>query len=109
MLEAKTLDLRFLLRGRRQPRDDIVIIAVDGKTENELGRWQSRGRQWLADMLDVLREGGAKTVGFDFTWNMVEVTIADPAFFGLVVTTTPPPGAKVGPGAEIDVLIGKAP
>jgi beta-lactam-binding protein with PASTA domain len=49
------------------------------------------------------------SVGFDFTWNMVEVTIADPAFFGLVVTTTPPPGAKVGPGAEIDVLIGKAP
>ena len=49
------------------------------------------------------------TVGFDFTWNMVEVTIADPAFFGLVVTTTPPPGARIGPGASIDVLIGKAP
>jgi len=48
-------------------------------------------------------------VGFDFTWNMVDVTIADPAFFGLVVTTIPPPGAKIGPGASIDVLIGKAP
>jgi penicillin-binding protein 1A len=45
-------------------------------------------------------------VGFDFTWNMVEIPIADPAFFGLVVTTTPPAGAKIGPGASINVMIG---
>ena len=67
IIEAKTLDVRFHLRGRKRPRDDIVIIAVDEKTEDELGRWQSRGRHWLAEMLDVLREGGAKTIGFDFT------------------------------------------
>jgi membrane peptidoglycan carboxypeptidase len=45
-------------------------------------------------------------VGFNFTWSMVEIPIADPAFFGLVVTTVPPPGAKIGPGAEIIVMIG---
>jgi len=67
LIEAKTLDLRFLLRGRKQPGDDIVIIAVDEKTEDELGRWQSSGRRWIARMLDILHEGGAKVVGFDFT------------------------------------------
>jgi len=68
LLEAKTLDLRFLLRGERKPRDDIVIIAVDEKTEDELGRWQSSGRRWIAKMLDILHEGGAKVVGFDVTF-----------------------------------------
>jgi hypothetical protein len=37
---------------------------------------------------------------------MVEIPIADPAFFGLVVATTPPAGAKIGPGASINVMIG---
>jgi len=65
IIEAKTLDLRFRLRGAIDPRDDIVIIAVDEKTEDELGRWQSLGRQWIATLLDILREGRAKVVGFD--------------------------------------------
>ena len=67
LIEAKTLDLRFLLRGARTPGDDIVIIAVDEKSEDELGRWQSSGRSWLAQMLDLVNEGGAKTIGFDLT------------------------------------------
>ncbi len=67
LIEAKTLDLRFLLRGPRTPGDDIAIIAVDEKSEDELGRWQSSGRSWLAQMLDIIHEGGAKTIGFDLT------------------------------------------
>ena len=66
-IEAKTLDLRVLLRGKQSPGNAIVIIAVDEKTEDELGRWQSAGRRWLAQMLDLLHEGGAKVIGFDFT------------------------------------------
>jgi penicillin-binding protein 1A len=46
------------------------------------------------------------SIGFDFTWSMVEIPIANPAFFGLVVTTVPPPGARIGPGAEIIVMVG---
>lgn len=65
LLEAKTLDMRFQWRGKRDPGNTIVIIGVDEKTERELGRWQSSGRQWIAQMLDILRVGGAKVVGFD--------------------------------------------
>lgn len=32
IFEAKTLDLRFRLRGKRPLGDDIVIIAMDEKT-----------------------------------------------------------------------------
>ena len=55
-----------------------------------------------SDVLRTYRDN----VGFNFTWSMVEVSIADPSFFGLVVGTTPPAGAKIGPGASINVLIG---
>ena len=67
IVEAKTLDLRFCLRGKRQPGDEIVIIAMDEKTEDDLGRWQSSGRRWIAQMVNVLHEGGAKVIGFDLT------------------------------------------
>lgn len=65
VIEAKTLDARFLLRGSRTPPDDIVIVAVDEKTEDALGRWQSSGRQWIAKLLDILRDGHARVVGLD--------------------------------------------
>jgi hypothetical protein len=65
VIEAKTLDLRFLLRGQSAPHRDIVIVAVDEKTEDELGRWQSMGRKWLAALLDRLHEAQTTAIGFD--------------------------------------------
>ncbi|MBD3306284.1 CHASE2 domain-containing protein [candidate division KSB3 bacterium] len=67
IIEAKMLDLRFQLRGKTDPGDDIVIVAVDEKTEDQLGRWQSSGRQWLAKLLAILIDGNARVVGFDLT------------------------------------------
>jgi beta-lactam-binding protein with PASTA domain len=84
-----------------------VLIEISSGVPPESDMIDLRGLT-PAEASDTLRTYRDE-VGFDFTWNMVEVTIADPAFFGLVVTTTPPPGAKIGPGAQIDVLIGKAP
>jgi adenylate cyclase len=65
ILEAKTLDVRFALRGIRSPDPDIVIVAIDEKTEDTLGRWQSTGRQWLAELLAVLHQAGSRAIGFD--------------------------------------------
>ncbi|MBD3307103.1 CHASE2 domain-containing protein [candidate division KSB3 bacterium] len=67
MIEAKTLDIRFLLRGKRQPQGDIAIVAVDEKADDELGRWQSSGRRWIAELVNILDRGGAKVIGFDLT------------------------------------------
>jgi len=70
-IEAKSLDLRFSLRGKRQPSHQIVIIGVDEKTDDALGRWQTSGRKWIAKMVDILSEGGARAIGFD-------VSLAEP-------------------------------
>ncbi|GAK49478.1 adenylate cyclase [Candidatus Moduliflexus flocculans] len=67
IIEARTLDWRFRLRGVIMPQSDIVIIAVDEKTEDALGRWQSSGRQWIAQLLNILTEGNAAVIGFDLT------------------------------------------
>ncbi len=67
MIETKALDIRFYIRGEKPPGDDVVIIAVDEKTEDELGRWQSAGRQWIAELLRLLHEAGVSVVGFDLT------------------------------------------
>jgi adenylate cyclase len=65
VIEAKTLDIRFHLRGVQEPQNKILIVAVDERTDDTLGRWQSSGRLWIAKLLDVLHDAGARVVGFD--------------------------------------------
>lgn len=63
-LEARTLDLRFRLRGPRKPSSAIVIVAIDQKSEDLLGRWPFP-RTVFAQALDFLREANARVVAFD--------------------------------------------
>jgi adenylate cyclase len=63
-IELQTLDARFRLRGSEAPDPRIVIVAIDEKSENLLGRWPfSRSR--FAEALDFLREARAAVVAFD--------------------------------------------
>lgn len=84
-----------------------VVISVSSGIPPEVPMIDLRGLtpQQASDRLREYRE----EIGFDLTWNIVEVTIADPTQFGVVVTTSPPPGATIKPGASIDILIGSAP
>ncbi len=66
-IELKTLDTRFLLRGRRLPDPAIVIVAIDQKSEDVLGRWPFP-RSYLADALNDLAQAGARTVAFDINF-----------------------------------------
>ena len=69
--ELSTVDTRFLLRQRfAKPSPDprIVIVEIDQKAQEELGRWPF-SRQYFAQMLDVLRGDGARVVGFDVTFS----------------------------------------
>jgi adenylate cyclase len=65
--ELKTLDTRFLLRGERNPDQSIVIVAIDQKTEDVLGRWPFP-RSYFADAVDDLREAGARVIAFDINF-----------------------------------------
>lgn len=84
-LEFSTLDTRFRYRGRDRSHPDcrdkdkdkekeivppacrIVIVDIDQHSQEVLGRWPF-SRAHFADMLDALREDGAKVVAFDITF-----------------------------------------
>ncbi len=63
-MEWKTLDTRFQLRGPRKPDPRVVIVAIDQKSEDVLGRWPFP-RSYFAQAVDTLREDGARVIAFD--------------------------------------------
>ena len=63
-IELKTLDLRFSFRGRVDPGPPVVIVAIDQKSEDALGRWPFP-RKYFAEAVDALREAGARVIAFD--------------------------------------------
>jgi adenylate cyclase len=62
--ELRSLDMRFRLRGRRPPSPTVVIVAIDQKSQDLLGRWPFP-RSNFARAVDFLREAGARVVTFD--------------------------------------------
>lgn len=55
-------DLLFRLRGSQAPSQDIIIVAIDDMTLEELGRWPI-SRHYYSKLLEKLNL--AKVVGFD--------------------------------------------
>jgi len=76
-LELDALDTRFRLRPARDTHPDprIVIVDIDQKSQEVLGRWPF-SRSEFAQMLDALREDGAAVVGFDITFSEPDETSA---------------------------------
>ena len=74
-IELNTLDTRFRYRGRGHTRPDprIVIVDIDQRSQEILGRWPF-SRSHFARMLDVLREDGARVVAFDITFSKPDET-----------------------------------
>jgi adenylate cyclase len=63
-LEDQTLDVRFALRGPQSPTPAVVIVAIDQKAEDVLGRWPFP-RSVFAEGVDALREAKARVIAFD--------------------------------------------
>lgn len=66
-MELKALDLRMLSRGTLPPGGETVIVTIDEKSLSELGRWPWP-RTTIARLVDALKKGGAKAVGFDIVF-----------------------------------------
>ena len=65
VLELKSLDLLFLLRGRLSPPPEIVIIAIDEPSFAEISRQWPWPRSIHARLIEHLNKGGARVIGFD--------------------------------------------
>jgi len=72
--ELTTLDTRFLLRGTASPDKRIVIVAIDQRSQEVLGRWPF-SRTNFAKMLDAVREDGARVTAFDVTFSKPDETV----------------------------------
>ncbi len=72
MVELKTLDLRIISRGNLAPGKETVIAVIDEKSVNELGRWPWP-RTTIARMVDQLKAGGAKAIGFDIIFSEPDI------------------------------------
>jgi adenylate cyclase len=71
-LEAKTLDLRFHLREKKNPNTPIVLVLIDDQSIAALGRWPwSRSR--FAELVRRLKAAGAKVIALDLLFIEPEV------------------------------------
>jgi len=64
IVELKTYDFRFLSRGAKSPRPDVVMAVLDEKSLKAEGRWPWP-RSKMAKLIEVLSRDGAKVIGFD--------------------------------------------
>ncbi|MGH9794888.1 MAG: CHASE2 domain-containing protein [Candidatus Acidiferrales bacterium] len=67
-IELATLDARFRARGRLPADSRIVIVEIDQRSQQELGRWPFP-RSHFATLLDILREDGARVAAFDIVFS----------------------------------------
>jgi adenylate cyclase len=72
VMENKILDYRFLLRGKTLPGDEVVIIAIDEKTLDELGRWPFP-RSYFVDVVENLNKLGVRALGFDMVFSEPDI------------------------------------
>jgi adenylate cyclase len=70
-IELKTLDARFQVRGKHQPGPEVVIVAIDQKSQDVLGRWPFP-RSYFAEAVDYLRECHARVIAFDMNFPQVD-------------------------------------
>ena len=72
-LEAKTFDIRTLLRGERPATNEIAIVAIDDKTLEKLNLniW-NRGN--MALLIEHISAAGPKVIGIDYLYQLPEVS-----------------------------------
>jgi hypothetical protein len=64
-LEYASVNERFNIRGRQTPPDDVVVVAIDDKSFEELdARWPFR-RTYHAQVIRNLTRAGAKVIAYD--------------------------------------------
>jgi adenylate cyclase len=65
-LELNTVDARFAIRGDHRPRAGIAIVELDGRTLSAVGLQPPLPRALHAQMMDRLRQAGARLIAYDF-------------------------------------------
>jgi len=72
-LDATIFDVRLLLRGERDPGDQIVVVGIDDKTLDNLGVnvWSRRN---MADLVNALSKYEPAVIGIDYLYPLPEIS-----------------------------------
>jgi len=70
LLELKTYDLRFILRGRQPPPSSIVLVVLDERTEAAFPEPRIFWHPRFASLLRAAAAGGARAVGLDVSFGI---------------------------------------
>jgi adenylate cyclase len=73
IIEMKSNDIRFQLRGETKPSGNVAIALVDEHSIDAIGRWPW-SRKIIAALINRLNEYGAKTIAFDVLFTEPEVS-----------------------------------
>jgi adenylate cyclase len=65
VLEDKSIDARFRVRGERKPPSDVVVVGIDDNTFQDLQQQWPFRRSYHAKVVDRLRKDGAKLIIWD--------------------------------------------
>lgn len=63
-IELKSLDIRFQMRGKRDPGSEIVIVKIDEKSIDKIGRYPWP-RHYIAQFVNIISDAGARLLAFD--------------------------------------------
>ena len=70
LLELKTYDMRFLLRGRQPPPPNIMLVTIDERTEAALPEPRIFWHPHYATLFRAAATGGARALGLDAAFAM---------------------------------------
>ncbi len=71
-MELKMYDARAKMRTGKPATTDVVIVAVDDASIQQVGRWPWP-RSYMATLIDRLSEAGAKVVALDLLYTDAEI------------------------------------
>ena len=103
--EYSTLDTRFRYRPAKYSPPDprIVVVAIDQRSQEVLGKWPF-SRKYFGEMLDALREDGARVVSFDVTFDKPDQTVAPIRALWAQIEQDKKNGKRPDPKLEAQVL-----
>ena len=80
VLELKGLDLLFILRGPLPPPESVIIVAIDEASMAEIGQQWPWPRSLHAQLIQKLKQAGARAIGFDILFSEPSQAAEDQAF-----------------------------
>lgn len=63
--ELGTVDARFSVRGKEKPPADLAVVAIDANAFRVVRRTWPFPRRYHAQVIDRLREAGARSIAYD--------------------------------------------